>query len=77
MYIYQHRQAQREKVATRIKSTIIDNDYRFVDQAMMRRNSEFKYKTTFQGLCEKIQTWKKGMVNLRVSVVTSRKISAA
>ena len=71
-YISQREKAQRDKYGICKKSTRTDHDYRVGDQILIRRKSEFKYKSSFQGPFKIVQTWTNGMVTLRVGAVSSR-----
>ena len=71
-YIHPRKQVQVEKHVTREKSTRIEHHYRVEDRFMISKNKPFKYKTSFKGLYEIIQTWTNRTFNLRTGSVTYR-----
>ena len=56
-YICQRKQEQIEKYVIRENFTRINCSYNIGDKVMVSRNQAYKCETTFQGLCEIIQTW--------------------
>ena len=71
-YISQRKQTQIEKDVICENSTIVNYNYRMVDQVMTGDKAKFKYETPFKGPYENVQMWTNRSVNLRIVVVVTR-----
>ena len=63
---------QIEKYVICENSTRIYHDCRVGDHILIRKNIDFKYKKTFKGPYEIVQTFKSGTVNIQTGAVTFR-----